>query len=626
VAGMLYWSSGDVGAYPVNPPLIKALAALPLLAATPVLPSPGAQEHIADLHNRFAHANVERYPALLFLGRYVIVALSAIVGWVVYRWARALFGVPGGLTALLLWAMCPNVLAWSGVVTADMGATLFGVVGMYAMRGYVYDPSWGRAVRVALALAVAQLAKFTLLVLFPIWLVVCAVVYWRRRAGNPPRYRLTSTTVDRCSPSERRPRPARAAALAHFALAPLLAVVAVNFVYEFQGSFRRLGDYNFHCHALTRIAEPLRQDVGAAGAVLEREYCARNRFRRTFLEGVRVPLPKAYITGLDIQKSHSDYGLRCYLRGHWRQRGWWFYYLYALAIKMPLGTFVVAAVALVTAVGACAYRRSLQEEMLVAVPATAFLVLVSSQTGLDSGLRYLLPAFPFAFISAGRVGRLVADAFSRGRLQGRRRTWGRVGAVAVVAALIWNGASVFRFHPHYQSYFNEAVGGPSNGWMHLIDSNVDWGQDLVLLKRWLDKHPEARPIGLAVAAGLDPHVAGVKYRLAPVGHNVAEALDLPAALRGTRGYGPHPGWFAVGVNFLCGMKSYTYDESGERLRVPRESYGYFRHFEPTDRVGYSILIYHVTLDEANRVRRALGLEELGDDSDEGHHKAKGVKR
>jgi hypothetical protein len=63
--------------------------------------------------------------------------------------------------------------------------------------------------------------------------------------------------------------------------------------------------------------------------------------------------------------------------------------------------------------------------------------------------------------------------------------------------LLWSIASSLGVYPHSLSYFNELVGGPANGHAHLLDSNIDWGQDLLLLKEWLDAHPEASPLGLA---------------------------------------------------------------------------------------------------------------------------------
>ncbi len=82
-------------------------------------------------------------------------------------------------------------------------------------------------------------------------------------------------------------------------------------------------------------------------------------------------------------------------------------------------------------------------------------------------------------------------------------------------ALGGNAISVLRNHPFHLSYFNELAGGADRGWEHLIEANMDWGQDLLSLKRWLDQHPEARPVRLAYYGGVDPHRAGIDYELPP---------------------------------------------------------------------------------------------------------------
>jgi hypothetical protein len=151
----------------------------------------------------------------------------------------------------------------------------------------------------------------------------------------------------------------------------------------------------------------------------------------------------------------------------------------------------------------------------------------------------------------------------------------KIASVAGVA-LAWSVGSSLYYYPHSLSYFNELVGGPKGGHYHLGNSNIDWGQDLLYLKRWLDKHPEAQPLHLAFDCWYDPKIAGIEYTGRP-----------PTE--------PEPGWHAVSVN---------------QIHVGSGLYEYFLRFEPVAMAGYSIYIYHVTLEEANCVRRELGLPEL----------------
>jgi hypothetical protein len=117
----------------------------------------------------------------------------------------------------------------------------------------------------------------------------------------------------------------------------------------------------------------------------------------------------------------------------------------------------------------------------------------------------------------------------------------------------------------------------------LLDSNINWGQDLFNLERWCKTHPE-----------ID------EMRVAYWGSYPLELTEVPS--RGMPPVNdPQPGWYALSVNYL-------YDRE--------KQYRYFLNFEPVDRIGYSIYIYHITLEEANRIRRETGLPEINEETHE----------
>lgn len=157
------------------------------------------------------------------------------------------------------------------------------------------------------------------------------------------------------------------------------------------------------------------------------------------------------------------------------------------------------------------------------------------------------------------------------------------------------------------SYFNELVGGPVHGHEHLLDSNIAWGQDLIFLKDWLNDHPEASPLHLASFGWVDPRLAGIHSTLPTVGPE-----GLLADARDDALLGPQPGWYAIDVNHLHSVGDAVVDEQGDLRRPTTEyrNYHYFKRFKPVATAGYSIHIYHITLDEVNGVRRELGMKEL----------------
>jgi hypothetical protein len=561
LSGLLAWRRGDLTYYYVNPPLAKVSQTVPLLPAELELPSqpgPPGPDHWRDLRYTFLDANHGRYLSVVPFARSVNVLFSLAVGWLVYRWSRELFGAVAGLIALSLWALCPNALAWAGVCTVDLGATCFGLAAVVGLRGYFRRPGAATTVWAGLLLGFAQLAKFSLLVLYPVTVLLWVVVWWRGRWA---------------AAAEPRPR------WHHLLVLLLVSLLVINMGYGFQATGRPLGGFLFKCHALS----------GGEGW--------GNRFRNTWLEGIPTPLPAAYVLGLDEQKSHADRGFTNYLCGEWKHGGWWYYYLVAAVVKVPLGTWLLGASALLLACLSQRFRAASLEEGLLWLPALAIVALVSSQTGINGHFRYALPAFPFLFIGISRVGRVVEGAWSAWRSRPtssrRRPALGLLAAGVILGCLAWNAVAAARTHPHYLSYFNELAGGPDNGWRWLAESNIDWGQDLLFLKAWLADHPEAAgSLRLVYYGGVPPHLLGV------------DAPPIPPEA------GPQPGWYAVSANAVVGMAFFSRDAEGRRQWHPSGAYLYFRRFTPVAKAGYSIFIYHITPEQANAVRRELGLPPL----------------
>jgi hypothetical protein len=416
------------------------------------------------------------------------------------------------------------------------------------------------------------LTKFTMLVLYVAWPVVWLLRRpWRSSGGHH----------DGGGPL----------VLAGQALLMLaLSVVLLNAGYGFQGTGRRLGSFDFTSRSLAG-------DLSDSSS----PHASDNRFRGTWLGGVPLPLPEDYVSGIDLQRRDFDGGRDCYLAGRWQHPGWWYYYLYALVVKEPIGALglVTWAVALALARHPSAARPA--DEAALYVPAVAILALVSSQTGLNEHVRYVLPAFPFLAVATGKL----ASFLSRDRL--------REGA-AVLVLLGWSVAGSLSVYPHSMSYFNEAAGGPENGHRHLAGSNVDYGQDLLFLRDWLDRHPDVGELGLAYYNIVDPALFGISYRLPPPGRPrwLAPELGYPHS------FGPRSGYFAVSVNLLVGMKGTVPDGEGGTRPIAREDYyEYFRDLRPVARAGYSILIYRIHPDQPAEARPNPTSGGPGDDARRG---------
>jgi hypothetical protein len=179
---------------------------------------------------------------------------------------------------------------------------------------------------------------------------------------------------------------------------------------------------------------------------------------------------------------------------------------------------------------------------------------------MNIGHRHLLPIYPFLFVAAGAA---AARAIETGR---KRRA-------AVIALALWYAVSVVHVHPHYLGYFNEVAGGPSQGWRYLVDSNVDWGQDLKALKDWTDTHGVTQ-LKLSYFGSADP----VYYRI-PCEMLPSKMHPDPDLI--TRDIQPGE-IVAVSVTNLQGV----YFEGADRRLMNR-----LRALTPVDRVGYSIFVF-----------------------------------
>ncbi len=552
------------------------LAAAATLPGGPVVPEPTAGGEAGagrgpvgqvEYAEAFERANAARYFDLFRAARLAIVVLSMLGSVLVFAWARSLWGDAGGLLAAALWAFEPNLIAHAGLATTDLAATVLLFAAAFAFRHYLERPGPERAAVAGVVLGLALLTKFTALLLC---LLLPALALLRRGA---------------------QPGTAPARRGASWLLIPTLGLLVLNLGYGFQGTGRRLSDFPFLSTDLTRP-----RDSGvppeSPHAFYRMIYAQRqNRFEGTWLAGLRVPLPEQYVLGLDEQRFESHTGLpgggyAMYLNGTIRRTGWWWYYLEALALKTPIALWVVAGLAIAGAVRS-RMRAARLDEALWILPAAAVLLVMSLQTGLDLGVRYVLPMFPFLFVGLGRAAIAPGHGLAPSR-------------VLLAGAVAWLLLGTLRVHPHELAYFNVFAGGPAGGQRYLVDSNLDWGQDLLELRRWLDAHPQPGPVALAYFGAVDPRLAGIDYRVPPRDPRIVPAGHQTESDR----EGLRPGLYAVSVNFVQGLPHRVITEDGASLPLEQDAYGYFRDLRPVARAGWSIEIYDVTAEDAARVESA----------------------
>jgi hypothetical protein len=175
------------------------------------------------------------------------------------------------------------------------------------------------------------------------------------------------------------------------------------------------------------------------------------------------------------------------------------------------------------------------------------------------GVRHILPVYPFLFVWLGGSVATICSS---------RKWWAR--SVTLVLG-IWLIASVLKIYPDYLAYFNEVAGGPKNGHRFLVDSNLDWGQDLKGLKRWMEGQGLEK-IEFAYFGTVDPSLYGI---------NAVPALGSNTLFwRGGKDHSPTSPYIAISATYLAGL--YLSD---------KDTYALFRGKNPVASIGHSILVY-----------------------------------
>ncbi len=274
------------------------------------------------------------------------------------------------------------------------------------------------------------------------------------------------------------------------------------------------------------------------------------------------PLPAPVLEGIRFQANAGSAGeFPAFLNGQWSQTGWWYYFLAAFAVKTPLATILLLLVGC-----AAVARRRVRGDLWFVLPPLLLLYVLSVHFGKNYGVRYLLPALPFLFV--------IAAFGAETMLRERRATR------LLVLLLAWQLASTLLNAPHHLAYFNELAGPTDHRRRLLLDSNLDWGQDLGRLERALAARGD-RHVSLAYFGHVDPAIYGLDYTLPPT---------APAA-----------GRYVVSANFLAGYPYALTYTPGRMVGVRRGQWSWLDRLTPTERVGSSLYVFDVTYDDVRRL-------------------------
>jgi hypothetical protein len=589
VAGYTYWRFNDYRLDPENGNLPQRVMALPLVTGRyrfpPVDGSDWQTSEVWRLGYRWFFQMGNDAAGMLARGRAVSGLLAVALGALVWGWSRRLFGPSGGMVSLLLFVLNPGMLANGALLTTDTAASLFFLAALGAFWAMLHRLTPGRLLLSASVLGGLFVSKMSAPLIAPMALVLVGarllvdrplpVVFgpWRGAVAGRGRQALAFA----------------AAGAVHVLVVALVIWGFYGFRYAAMANARDGRDrLSVRWELLLDKPDPLLllDEAGlSAGqqAVLKdisQHFASQlgvwtperlvvfNAIRQKVLTPAQIqaldaklaaPPPTTSARWLDFLRRHHVLpeaylygqayvlkfrGLRnAFLNGEVSVNGWVSFFPYSFIVKTPLPVFGVILLALAAAVvkprqGAAAPgdppAAGGGPRWYDALPLWTLLGCywpVAILGHLNIGHRHILPTYAPLFVLCGAAAYWLQDGLGRGRagpsaIRGRGR---RAAGWILACLVIGYAAETFGRFPNYLAYFNAIAGGPAHGYQHLIDSSLDWGQDLPGVQRYLDQHRPASPSYLAYFGVGSPkyylHPAErVRYLYSNPGHDVAPPL------------------------------------------------------------------------------------------------------
>ncbi|MBI2984471.1 MAG: glycosyltransferase family 39 protein [Candidatus Kerfeldbacteria bacterium] len=461
-AGVSYWRTGDWRLNPEHPPLTKLLAAIPLLALRQLhlpLDRPAWSERnqwlfgAAMVYGSIAGPFGPRL--IMWLGRWPMIVLWGAIGLLIYSWSRQRWGPTGGLVSLTFFAFDPNWLGHGHLVTNDVAAAGFFFASVWALDRLARTPTWSRVLILTVLFAAAQLSKFSNLILWIIIPLVGAVI--ASRGHSLFRWRWW------------------------WRMMVSLALITPVLIWTTYGFEIERIDQDPRINQLWQE----RQWLLESGQIAEQRSIVQQLVRWTdpnsasgqwVTSVLQHSIPAySYWRGVFSTMTHNYAGHAAYLFGQFSLLGWWYYFPVALAVKTPLVTVVLLLVA--GWLGWERWRRHRRwpdDVWLLGLPPLLYF-LWSLTSHINIGLRHIFPVYPFLWLW---LGSLAAQPWPR---------WPGLRHWVIGLGLSLSVMTAFRAGSNTIGYFNALVGGTAGGHRVLLDSNLDWNQDLWRLRSFLNR-------------------------------------------------------------------------------------------------------------------------------------------
>jgi hypothetical protein len=541
-AGLAVWQRHSLGIYRVCGPLSKLLYALPAHLAGVRIDYPPTFDSDVDFRPEWALGRIfqsqylARYHDIYRWSRLLPVVVMLLGGCLICEWSTRLFGAWPGVVSLCQWCWMPPVLALGALVTSDTLAAVMLVLAARSYWAFLLKPRPAAALLAGLMLGMAQSTKYTLLVIYPCWAVLLAARAMQLRS------------VGTVQTQQGHPSPARLIVLGPAVL--VISILVIDALYLFRGVGCRPEQLQPGLSSVFRDLSRLKEQPATA-----------------WLLSAPLPIPLEYLRGLDFQLADAERLQSAYLLGWSRPRGWWYWYVVAALIKIPLPALVLFAIVLVgspRALRGCDPVLWAGACLLLPAAEVALTISATTGTGTNAAFRYLMPSLALLCVWAGRALSTSSKA-------------GRAGVLALLFWLLFNAITAL---PDHLGWHNEIgwAWSRATGKPPLIGDSLDWGQDLARLSRWVARHSDKGSTLICV------------YGL---GETEPYGLRPPTA-RTTSDPGDRAAYLAVSEEVLLGDHISNYvGVAGSNSVLSEPQRETLMRCHPVDRIGRTIRIYRL---------------------------------
>lgn len=495
-AGYTYWLKNDYRLDPENGNWSGRWAALPLLWSHPGFVENMAWKNgdVGPVSEKFFYFSGNDSDCLVLQGRSMMATVGAALCLLIFFCSARLFGPIGGLISELLAVFDPNLLAHSGLITADAAAALLFTAATWSYFRLLEAITLRRFLITALSWSALFLAKMSA----PAILFVAAIIAAVRIFSPGPLPWISSSRRQIAGLW-------RKLIVVSSLTAALLAIVALTIWGSFGFRF-----FAFPENAPARAAWNEGWDACLSEHTILENVIGFARDHKLF--------PEAYLYGFAVTNKSAMFR-QAFLDGEWSNTGFGLFFPRAFIYKTPLPVLFLLLASVVAAFlrWKPSSGSNIRNDLARLTPIWALLLVYAAfsfSSHLNIGHRHLLPIYPALFIACG-----ACTCFFHAR-----------SALAIFTGvmLCWQIAESSSVRPDYLAYFNQIAGGPKNGYRHLVDSSLDWGQDLPALERWLDRNysPSAGELYLAYFGTASPRWYGIEATALPVDTSRAEVTML----------------------------------------------------------------------------------------------------